>query len=45
MNYGIPAKIKTDNRTVFAYKRKNLPSDEDDVLTQYVTSMESKIVQ
>ena len=35
MNYGIPTKIKTDNRTVFAYKRKNSPSDEDDVLTQY----------
>ena len=35
MSYGIPAKIKTDNRTVFAYKRKNSPSDEDDVLTQY----------
>jgi len=33
--YGIPVKIKTDNRTVFAYKRKNTPSDEDDVLTQY----------
>jgi len=35
LHYGIPAKIKTDNRTVFAYKRKNSPSDEDDVLTQY----------
>lgn len=35
LNYGIPLKIKTDNRTVFAYKRKNSPSDEDDVLTQY----------
>jgi hypothetical protein len=35
LKYGIPLKIKTDNRTVFAYKRKNSPSDEDDVLTQY----------
>ena len=35
LNYGIPVKIKTDNRTVFAYKRKKSPSDEDDVLTQY----------
>jgi len=35
LKYGIPAKIKTDNRTVFTYKRKNSPSDEDDVLTQY----------
>lgn len=34
-NYGIPVKIKTDNRTVFEYKRKNSPTDEEDTLTQY----------
>lgn len=35
LNYGIPAKIKTDKRTVFDYKRKNSPSDEHDTFTQY----------
>ena len=35
MNYGIPAKIKADNRTIFFFFIKNSPSDEDDVLTQY----------
>lgn len=33
--YGIPYKIKTDRRTVFEYKKKNSPSDEDDTFTQY----------
>ena len=27
--------IKTDRRTVFEYKKKNSPSDEDDTFTQY----------
>lgn len=35
LKYGIPVKIKADNRTVFNYKRKNNPSDEDGTLTQY----------
>lgn len=34
-HYGIPVRIKTDNRTVFEYKRKNSPTDENDTLTQY----------
>lgn len=34
-NYGIPYKLKTDRRTVFEYKKKNSPSDEDDTFTQY----------
>ena len=33
--YGIPYMIKTDKRTVFEYKKKNSPSDEDDTFTQY----------
>ena len=33
--YGIPYMIKTDRRTVFEYKKKNSPSDEDDTCTQY----------
>ena len=33
--YGIPYLIKTDRRTVFEYKKKNSPSDEDDTFTQY----------
>lgn len=33
--YGIPYMIKTDRRTVFEYKKKNSPSDEDDTFTQY----------
>ena len=32
---GIPYKFLTDNRTVFNYKRKNSPSDHDDVPTQF----------
>lgn len=34
-NYGIPYMIKTDRRTVFEFKHKNSPSDEDDTFTQY----------
>ena len=34
-SFGIPYKIKTDRRTVFEYKKKNSPSDEDDTFTQY----------
>lgn len=33
--YGIPAKFLTDRRTVFEYKRKNAPSDEEDTFTQF----------
>lgn len=33
--YGIPYMIKTDRRTVFEYKKKISPSDEDDTFTQY----------
>lgn len=33
--YGIPAKFLTDRRTVFAYKRKNASSDEEDTFTQF----------
>lgn len=33
--YGIPAKIFTDNRTVFNYKRKNSPSLDEDTQTQF----------
>lgn len=33
--YGIPAKFFTDRRTVFEYKRKNAPSDEEDTFTQF----------
>ena len=32
---GIPHKFLTDRRTVFDYKRKSAPSDEDNVLTQF----------
>ena len=35
IKYGIPYLIKTDRRTVFEYKKKNSPSDEDDTFTQY----------
>lgn len=35
VNYGIPAKFLTDRRTVFEYKRKNAPSDEEDTFTQF----------
>jgi hypothetical protein len=34
-HYGIPAKILTDRRTVFTYKQKHSPGDEDDAHTQY----------
>lgn len=34
-SYGIPYKIKTDKRTVFDYKRKDVKSDENDTFTQY----------
>ena len=34
-DFGIPYKIKTDRRTVFEYKKKNSPFDEDDTFTQY----------
>lgn len=34
-NYGIPALIKTDKRTVFEYKKKGIISDENDTFTQY----------
>ena len=34
-SYGIPAKFLTDRRTVFDYKRKNAPSDEEDTFTQF----------
>ena len=34
-DYGIPYLIKTDRRTVFEYKKKSTPSDEDDTFTQY----------
>ena len=33
--YGIPAKLLTDRRTVFEYKRKKNPRDEDDTYTQF----------
>ncbi|MFI3284180.1 MAG: ISNCY family transposase [Erysipelotrichaceae bacterium] len=34
-DYGIPAKFLTDKRTVFTYKQKNAPSDEEDTFTQF----------
>ena len=33
--YGIPYKFKTDGRTVFEYKRKKSPSEEEDTFTQF----------
>ncbi len=33
--YGIPYKFFTDNRTVFTYKSKKSPSDEEDTYTQF----------
>ena len=33
--YGIPYKFLTDRRTVFEYKLKNAPSDEEDTFTQF----------
>lgn len=35
LKYGIPYLIKTDRRTVFEYKKKSAPLDEDDTFTQY----------
>lgn len=32
---GIPFKFLTDRRTIFDYKRKSSPSDDDDVITQF----------
>jgi len=34
-NYGIPYLFKTDGRTVFEYKRKKSPSEEEDTFTQF----------
>jgi len=34
-NYGIPYSFKTDGRTVFEYKRKKSPTDEEDTFTQF----------
>jgi transposase len=33
--YGIPVRFLTDRRTVFEYKLKNAPSDEEDTFTQF----------
>lgn len=33
--YGIPVKIKTDKRTVFEYRRKNVRDMAEDTMTQY----------
>lgn len=35
VNYGIPALFYTDRRTVFEYKRKNNPFDDEDTFTQF----------
>lgn len=35
MGYGIPYKFLTDRRTVFEYKKKNAPSDQEDTFTQF----------
>lgn len=35
MTHGIPYRFLTDNRTVFYYKRKNAPSDQEDTFTQF----------
>lgn len=35
INYGIPAMFYTDRRTVFEYKRKNAPMDDEDTFTQF----------
>lgn len=35
VNYGIPHKFLTDNRTIFNYIRKNAPSDQEDTFTQF----------
>ena len=34
-DYGIPYKFFTDRRTVFTYKKKNSPSDDEDTYTQF----------
>lgn len=34
-NYGIPAKFKTDNRSVFFYRSSAMKDDSKDVLTQF----------
>lgn len=34
-NYGIPYMFYTDKRTVFEYKRKNHPFDDEDTFTQF----------
>lgn len=34
-DYGIPYKFFTDRRTVFTYKKKNAPSDDEDTYTQF----------
>ncbi len=34
-NHGIPARFLTNRRTVFEYKLKNAPSDEEDTFTQF----------
>ncbi len=34
-NYGIPYKFFTDRRTVFTYKKKDAPSDDQDTYTQF----------
>lgn len=34
-NHGIPAMFYTDRRTVFEYKRKNRPFDDEDTFTQF----------
>lgn len=35
INYGIPAQILTDNRTIFNYNQNNKSSEERDTFTQY----------
>lgn len=35
INYGIPAMFYTDRRTVFEYRKKNRPMDDDDTFTQF----------
>ena len=34
-DYGIPYKIFTDRRSVFTYKKKDAPSDDEDTYTQF----------
>ncbi len=34
-DYGIPYKFFTDRRTVFTYKKKDAPSDDEDTYTQF----------